>query len=116
MFKRVIGERRFQVASIIGIGAQLGFILVLAILESNFSSIFCVIATVVISLWIRDVESEAGTRKKNKCYAIAMITSIFLTCMSTTIETITPALMLELIIEFAFMSAILTDAKMMPKD
>lgn len=116
MFKRAIGEQRFRVASIIGTGVQLGFILALAILENNFSAIFCVIATVAIALWIRDVESDAGTKKKNKCYAIAMLTSIFLTSMSTTIETITPALMLELIIEFAFMSAILTDAKMMSKN
>lgn len=115
MFKRLIGPERFRTASVIGIGVHLGFILCIGILENNFSAVFCAIATIAITLWVADVEGEKSTRRKNKCYVITIMTAVFLVCVFTSVENVTPALMLALIIEFAFMSAILTDTKMMPK-
>lgn len=115
MFKRLVGPERFRVASVLGFGAHLGFILCIAILENNFSAVFCGMVAIAITLWLADEEAEKNTRKKNKCYVIAIMTIIFLTCVFTPLENVTPALMIALIIEFAFMAAMLTETKLLPK-
>lgn len=114
MFKKLFGPRRFRVATMVGVPAQCGFMLAAVIGEKNFAAIFGVIAIIAISLWCEDVMAEKNTRKKNKGYIIAVLTSIFLTSVLTPAYAISPALMIEMIIEVAFMAAMLTDTKLMP--
>lgn len=113
MFKRLFGPRRFIIATTVGGSAQFGFMMAAAIGEKNFAAAWGIIATIAIMLWCGSIEAERNTRKKDKAYAIAVLTSIFLTGIFTAAQAISPALMIQMVIEFAFLAGMLTDIKML---
>lgn len=114
MFKKLFGPGRFIIATTVGVPVQIGFMLAAVIGEDNFAAAWGIIATLAISLWCEDVTADRNTRRKNKTYVIAVLTSVFLTAIFTPVQAISPALMIEMIIEFAFMAGMLTDIKLLP--
>lgn len=114
MFKRLFGPGRFIIATIVGVSAQFGFMLAAVIGEKTFAAALGMIAFFAIALWCEGTEAERNTRRKNKMYIIAVMTAIFLRCIFIPAEAISPALMIGMIIEFAFMAGMIIETKLLP--
>lgn len=103
--KAPIPKLRFMLLSMAGLVTELCCMIYAIAAEKIVEAIWGVIPTIVISLWVCDVCENRSTKSKNENIVLITVLAIMIRCLHAS-RYFSIALILMIIIEFAFMFAI----------